>query len=166
MRRIKLLSVQHKGIRIITLLALVGAGFSSLDSFPRLEIGKKVFAAEETRKTVKVSRKKKKAEASEKTSKGQTGEGESLFLSDSEKTIDYMPEIFRCSECGYEQEEPGTCPDHNTLELIKVLSRGRDPLEPSELDGNEDIIVDIPLKNLQFKKEAVLPTATATATPE
>lgn len=147
---------------MIALLALVGAGFSSLDTLPQLEIGKRVFAAEEVKKTV---RKKKKA-TGKKDKADQAREEESLFLPESEKALDYMPDIFRCPECGYEQDEAGTCPDHNTLELVKVLSRGRDPLEPSELDGNEDIIVDIPLKNISFKKEAVIPTATATATPE
>lgn len=144
----------------------MGAGFSSLDCVPQLKIGMKAFAAEETKKTAKVIRKKKKAETSDKNSKDKTDEGESLFLADSEKTIDYMPDVFRCSECGYEQDEPGTCPDHNTLDLVQVLSRGRDPLEPSELDGNEDVIVDIPLKNLQFKKEAVLSTASEAVVPE
>ena len=74
------------------------------------------------------------------------------FLPDAEENRDFLPELFRCSECGYEQDEEGSCPDHTEIELIKVLSRGRDPLEPPELDGNEDIIVDIPMRGMQFRK--------------
>ncbi len=142
---------------MIALLAILGAGFSSLDSFPQLTAGRRVFAQTVTKKTVK---KKKKADAVEKKKK--TTEEDSTFIMDTEKARDYLPDIYRCPECGYEQDEPGTCPDHNTMELIKVLSRGRDPLEPAELDGNEDLIVDIPLKDLQFKKEIVVPAATET----
>jgi hypothetical protein len=84
---------------------------------------------------------------------------ENLFLKEEEANVKYMPDIFRCPECGYEQDEPGFCPDHNKIELIKIISKARDPLAPPELDGNEDIIVDIPLKNLEFRKETVLKTA-------
>lgn len=151
-------SVPHKSLRIIALLAIVGAGFSSLDTVPQIEFGRKAFAAppaKETRKTVK---KKKKAEGTDKTDKAAVDE-DAMFLKDAEKAKDYMPEIFRCPECGYEQDETGTCPDHNTLELVKILARGRDPLEPAELDGNEDLIVDVPLKDLQFKKDVVISAA-------
>lgn len=151
-------SETNKKLRFVALLALVGAGFSSLDSFSCLEPVKKVFAAETVKKVSK--KKTSKKNASEKTAV--TDENESMFLADSQKTVDYLPDIFRCPECGYEQDEPGTCPDHSTVELIKILARGRDPLEPGELDGNEDIVVDIPLKNLKFKKDAVIQTATAT----
>lgn len=81
------------------------------------------------------------------------------FLPDVEENREFLPELFRCSECGYEQDEEGYCPDHTEIELIKILSRGRNPLEPSELDGNEDIIVDIPFRGLQFRKT---PPATST----
>jgi len=121
--------------------------------------------AQAVAKSEKVSKKKTERKASDKSSRKEASEPdklqESLFLQENEKMIDYVPEIYRCSECGYEQDEPGTCPDHNTLELVKVISKARDPLEPAELDGNEDIIVDIPLKNLLFKKE-IEPVATAT----
>lgn len=111
----------------------------------------------------KTPRKRAERRTSDKDAKkdqeAKTGLQESLFLQEGEKMIDYVPDIYRCPECGYEQDEPGTCPDHNTLDLVKVISKGRDPLEPAEFDGNEDIIVDVPLKNLLFKKE-VEPVAT------
>ncbi len=76
------------------------------------------------------------------------------LLADTENSKSYMPDIYRCPDCGYEQDEPGTCPDHSSLELIKVISAGKDPLAPQELDGNEDILVDVPL-NIQFKKDEI-----------
>ena len=63
-----------------------------------------------------------------------------------------MPDIYRCPDCGYEQDEAGFCPDHTTLELVKIISDVKNPLTPSELDGNEDILVDVPL-NIDFKKD-------------
>lgn len=150
-------SIQNRNLKMLALLAILGAGFCSLDSFPQLSVGQRVFAQAGTKKTVK---KKKKADAVDK--KKQTKEEDSLFIMDTDKAKDYLPDIYRCPECGYEQDEPGTCPDHNTMELVKVLSRGRDPLEPVELDGNEDLIVDVPLKDLQFKKENVVPAASET----
>lgn len=80
---------------------------------------------------------------------------EELFLPEENINQKYLPDIYRCPECGYEQDEPGFCPDHNEIELVRILAASRDPLEPSELDGNEDILVDIPLKNLEFHKEKV-----------
>ncbi|MGM0598231.1 MAG: hypothetical protein ACQETH_00320 [Candidatus Rifleibacteriota bacterium] len=84
---------------------------------------------------------------------------ENLFLKEEKANVKYMPDIYRCPECGYEQDHPGSCPDHNKIELIKIISESRDPMAPPELDGNEDIIVDIPLKNLEFRKETILKTA-------
>jgi len=156
-----LFSSQKKYLRLITLFAFIGAGFSSLETFPQLETGRRVFAQTITKKATK---KKKKADS--KDNKKKAEDEDSLFIQDSEAAKDYLPDIYRCPECGYEQDESGTCPDHNTMELIKVLSRGRDPLEPAELDGNEDIIVDVPLKDLQFKREEVVPAASETIQPD
>lgn len=77
---------------------------------------------------------------------------EELFLPDQEN-LDFMPDIFRCPDCGYEQDEPGFCPDHIEVSLIRVPDKNRDPLAPPELDGNEDLIVDIPLRGIQFRKD-------------
>ena len=156
-------SLQNKSIKMLTLLAVIGAGFSSFDSFPQIELGRKAFAQTVNKK--KTGKKKKKTETTKQASEKSEDE-DSLFLKEAEKAREFLPDIFRCPECGYEQDEPGTCPDHNTMELVKVLARGRDPLEPAELDGNEDIIVDIPLKDLQFKKENVVPTASEPVQPE
>ncbi len=153
---------------MIALLAIVGAGFSSLDQSILVSPVGRIFAAD---KEIAAGKKKgetdKKSETRErkKKEKGQEQEkkDDSMFLQDAEKAIDYLPDIFRCPECGYEQDEAGTCPDHNTIELVRILSRGKDPLEPSELDGNEDIIVDFPLKDLQFRKQ---PDKTASAGTE
>lgn len=65
----------------------------------------------------------------------------------------YVPDIYRCPDCGYEQDVSGTCPDHTTVDLVIIRDKARNPLAPVEYDGNEDIIVDIPLKNVVFKKE-------------
>lgn len=99
---------------------------------------------------------RKKADAEEEKKKAS---GEDLFLTEQAANANFLPDIYRCAECGYEQDEPGFCPDHTEAELVKVPARGRDPLEPVELDGNEDILVDIPLRNLEFRKDAVLKNA-------
>ncbi len=98
--------------------------------------------------------KKEKKEKKEEKEKDEEKEGkkDQLFLPEPDDSQTYVPEIFRCSECGYEQDEPGKCPDHDETELIMVRSKGRNPLEPPEVDGNEDIAVDFPLTNLMFKK--------------
>lgn len=155
-----MLAVNKKCIKTLALLALVGAGFSFFDHIASFHV-QQVFAADVVEKAPrKKGEATKKSEARNKKKEEKKLEEDSIFLKDTEKTIDYLPEIFRCPECGYEQDFAGNCPDHNTLELIKVLSPGRDPLEPAELDGNEDIIVDIPLKNLQFRKEPGPATST------
>lgn len=107
------------------------------------------------------SDKKKKEERQEA---GAAGEEEGLFLPESPETQDWLPDIWRCPECGYEQDEPGTCPDHTDTELVKVLAQGKNPLAPAELDGNEDLVVDIPLTGLALRKTPVT-TATGTAIP-
>lgn len=144
-------STTLKSIAVSGLFAVVLAG------------GLQTVAAQTRAPSDKTSRKKTERKAADKDAwkdqEAKTGLQESLFLQEGEKMIDYVPDIYRCPECGYEQDEPGTCPDHNTLELVKVISKGRDPLEPAEFDGNEDIIVDVPLKNLLFKKD-VEPVAT------
>ena len=75
-----------------------------------------------------------------------------LFLRAPETEQQWLPEIFRCLECGYEQDEPGRCPDHGAGELIKIISDARSPLAPVELDGNEDLIVDMPLTGLTIRR--------------
>lgn len=126
-------------------------------------------AAEKGKKSDKssVSEKKKSPEKRTRAEKNSDSpesgdEGEDLFLREGKDNQKFLPDIFRCPECGYEQDEPGTCPDHDESALILVRSKGKNPLEPSEVDGNEDIIVDIPLTGLSLKKSA---TASGTVTP-
>lgn len=90
----------------------------------------------------------------------ETDEADSIVdISDfPEESVDnrsFFPDVYRCPECGYEQDEEGVCPDHFSTELVKILSRGRNPIAPLELDGNEDIIVDVPLRNLEFNKNVI-----------
>lgn len=144
----------------ITLFAVAGAGFSVLDVIP-IEPARRVFAQESKNKAA-TSRDKVKARA-KKGAKDQPVEvkqQEPMFLQEADKSASFLPDIYRCPECGYEQDEEGNCPDHTTITLVKILSAGRDPLAPAELDGNEDIIVDVPLKNIEFRKEAVTTPAT------
>lgn len=144
---------------LIALFAVCGAGFSGLD-IVSFEPARRVFAQESRREAKKTSKSKSK-----KTDKSQPVEvkiEEPMFLQESDATVSFMPDIYRCPECGYEQDEEGFCPDHTAIALVKVLSAGRDPLAPSVLDGNEDIIVDVPLKNIEFRKEAVVAPATGT----
>jgi hypothetical protein len=145
---------------VYTLIALLGAGFSYYSP---------VFS-QESRKTIKNSETTKKSSLRNKSEKSDKEENagidQELFLQEEESNVKFLPDIFRCPECGYEQDEAGYCPDHNEIELVKILAKGRDPLEPTELDGNEDIIVDIPLKNLEFRKDAVLNTASPSETLE
>jgi len=144
----------------IALFAVAGTGFSVLDVIP-LEPARRVFAQDSKTKTA-ATRDKDKA----RTRKGgkdkpvEVKEQEPMFLQEADKSASFMPDIYRCPECGYEQDEEGSCPDHTTIALVKILSAGRDPLAPAELDGNEDIIVDVPLKNIEFRKEAVTTPAT------
>lgn len=135
-----------------TLIALLGAGFSY---YSPLLASTKAARAEKGKKSAK-----KKSDSADKTVDVGIDDKE-LFLRESEVNVQFLPDIFKCPECGYEQDEEGFCPDHNEAELVKVLAKGRDPLEPSEFDGNEDIVVDIPLKNLEFRKEAILQNASA-----
>ncbi len=144
-------STRVKAVAMITLLAFYGAGFSYHCPLFAQDSQESV-STKKARKSAKKSDGKKKVESEEEKS-------EELFLPEEEANQKFLPDIYRCPECGYEQDEPGFCPDHNEIELVKILAAGRDPLEPSELDGNEDILVDIPLKNLEFRKEAVLKNA-------
>lgn len=129
-----------KYLAVLTLFTLVCPGFCSCMST--------LFASESymiAKKTSKSRKREKKKDVEKK-------DDQDLFLKEATKNNDYLPDIYRCPVCGYEQDEPGTCPDHNKTPLIKILSKGRSPLMPTELDGNEDILVDIPLKSLEFKK--------------
>jgi hypothetical protein len=140
-----------KKYTIAFLFIIASAGFSLID---KLDLSynfsfSKVEAAKRNRKTTKKSTKvESKKDIDDKATKND----ESGLLPDNDKAISYMPDIYRCPECGYEQDESGFCPDHATIELIKIISNPNDPLAPAELDGNEDILVDIPL-NIQFKKD-------------
>lgn len=107
----------------------------------------------------KPAREKEKAVA--KTSDKEEA-SEDLFLREGKDNQKFLPDIFRCPECGYEQDEPGTCPDHDESPLVLVRSQGKNPLEPPDVDGNEDIVVDIPLTGLSLKKA---PVASGTAVP-
>ena len=152
---------KYKSIAIITLLVFGSAGFSFLDDFNLNSDSSVLYAARRTNRNSnksssssnKNSSKTKKSESKSKSSeKIDDSSLNNDLLMDNEKSRDYMPDIYRCPDCGYEQDEAGFCPDHTTLELVKIISDVKNPLAPSELDGNEDILVDVPL-NIDFKKD-------------
>lgn len=124
-----------------------------MPDFRNLRRDRKDRPAPTSRSNRKDKLKKGKQKAADAKEEEQQPEDTEL-LADNENSKSYMPDIYRCPDCGYEQDEPGTCPDHSSLELIKVISDGKDPLAPQELDGNEDILVDVPL-NIQFKKDEI-----------
>ena len=145
-----------KKIAIITLLVFGSAGFSFLDDFGLISNSSVLHAARRSNRNSsnnKSSNKTKKTESKSSSSKNsEESSNNNELLVDNEKSRDYMPDIYRCPDCGYEQDEAGFCPDHTTLELVKIISDTKNPLAPSELDGNEDILVDVPL-NIDFKKD-------------
>ena len=142
-----------KYISIITLLVFAGAGFSFLDNLGIVSgNSSRLEAARRSRKSNDKSKKTDKKTDSKSNKTSEESNDESGFLQDQDKAKSYMPDIYRCPDCGYEQDEPGFCPDHSTLELVKVISNVKDPMAPTELDGNEDILVDVPL-HLEFKKD-------------
>ena len=142
---------KYKSVILIALFAFCGAGFSFFgESIASDSLGSSLYAA--SKRTKKNSKKsEKKADEEKKETKK---EDDSELLQDNEKSRDYMPDIYRCPDCGYEQDEAGFCPDHVSLALVKVITDNKDPLAPSEYDGNEDILVDVPL-NIQFKKDEI-----------
>lgn len=144
---------------VIALFAVAGAGFSGLDLIS-LEPARRVFAQESKNKAASRDKAKTRAKKSGKDQAVEVKLAEPMFLQEADQSATFMPDIYRCPGCGYEQDEEGTCPDHTTIALVKILSAGRDPLAPAELDGNEDIIVDVPLKNIEFRKEAETTPAT------
>ncbi|MDD3000958.1 MAG: hypothetical protein PHF29_04325 [Candidatus Riflebacteria bacterium] len=105
------------------------------------------------KKSKKSSSKTDKAKSSAQSNESTKSENDSDYLPEPDSAKSYVPDIYRCPECGYEQDVIGTCPDHATIDLVFIRDKARDPLAPAEYDGNEDIIVDIPLKNVVFKKE-------------
>ncbi|OQA24262.1 MAG: hypothetical protein BWY59_02276 [Verrucomicrobia bacterium ADurb.Bin345] len=107
-------------------------------------------ASQDTKKKQEKPASKEKESGSVEADEG----GEELFLREGKENQKFLPDIYRCPECGYEQDEPGTCPDHDESALVLVRSKGKNPLEPSDVDGNEDIVVDIPLTGLSIKKAA------------
>ena len=147
----------YKRIAIVTLLVFGSAGFSFLDEFKinnglsKVEAARRSNRNNSNKSSNKTSNKSKKADSKSKSEEKEESTNNELLM-DNEKSRDYMPEIFRCPDCGYEQDEAGFCPDHTTLELVKIISDIKNPLAPSELDGNEDILVDVPL-NIDFKKD-------------
>lgn len=143
--------VKFRYIAILTLLSFCGAGFSILDNSGS-DLREKYSASAASKRNSKKN--KKESKKSEKKDDVEEKKEDTELLMDNELARDYMPDIYRCPDCGYEQDEPGYCPDHVSLELIKIISDPKDPLAPSELDGNEDILVDIPL-NIQFKKDQI-----------
>lgn len=101
----------------------------------------------------------KSGETKKKTEKPGAGEekekvDDDLFLAETRENQTWLPDLYRCPECGYEQDETGTCPDHLETSLVLVRAEGKNPLEPPEVDGNEDLIVDMPVTGLVFKKAA------------
>jgi len=131
------------------------------DSLP--QEGKKVRAVSGSGKKRDAAEKADKSDKSDKDKKDTAEEKNELFLPEVEENQEYMSEIYRCGECGYEQDEPGNCPDHDDVELVLVASKGRNPLEPPELDGNEDLVADMPLKGLEFRKNKQPENASSTA---
>ena len=101
----------------------------------------------------KQSSKKTNKKPDSKNDKIKVGADDLGHLPEPDLAKNYVPDIYRCPECGYEQDISGTCPDHTTVDLVIIRDKARNPLAPVEYDGNEDIIVDIPLKNVVFKKE-------------
>ena len=146
---------KYKRIVLVTLLVFGSAGFSFLDGFNFNSASSVLEAARRSNKKSsekKSSAKTKKTESKKESANSSEDSSNNELLMDNEKSRDYMPDIFRCPDCGYEQDEAGFCPDHTTLELVKIISDIKNPLAPSELDGNEDILVDVPL-NIDFKKD-------------
>lgn len=149
----------NKQLAIVTLFIFIGAGFSFLDNSFNIGKSNSLFAASERTPKHKSKAKDSKKSKANKDSKKEEEENKELvedsdLLLDSENARGYMPDIYRCPDCGYEQDQPGFCPDHANLELVKIISKQNDPLAPTELDGNEDILVDVPL-SLQFKKDEI-----------
>ena len=144
-----------KYICILTLLVFGSAGFSFLDNLGIVSgEGARLEAARRSRKSSNKSKKTDKKSDDKSSDSSEESKDDSGLLQDLDKAKSYMPDIYRCPDCGYEQDEPGFCPDHSTLELVKVISDVKDPLAPTELDGNEDILVDVPL-HLEFKKDDI-----------
>lgn len=110
-----------------------------------------LFAREKSKP--KQSSKKSNKKPDSKNDKIKVGADDLGHLPEPDLAKNYVPDIYRCPECGYEQDISGTCPDHTTVDLVIIRDKARNPLAPVEYDGNEDIIVDIPLKNVVFKKE-------------
>ncbi len=107
-------------------------------------------------------RKAKDTKKEAKKSEDEQEKEESLFLPETADNQSHVVELYRCPDCGYEQDEPGTCPDHDEQQLVQVLSQGKSPFEPAEVDGNEDLLVDLPLSGLQFKAAPASGTAPVT----
>lgn len=148
---------------LAALFFLFFLGFSQVEAASK-DTRKNSESAVKPEKSSKKTRSRRSKKGEEKVEESEEEEEEakeeSIFLAESEESQKYVPDIFRCADCGYEQDEPGKCPDHERDPLVQVISMGKNPLEPPEVDGNEDILTDLPLTGLKFRKPRTIASPT------
>lgn len=145
------LTINKFKILLLISVCVMGDSMFSLP-FKSADCTSSVLYAREKSKPKQSSKKSNKKSGS-KNDKIKVGADDLGHLPEPDLAKNYVPDIYRCPDCGYEQDVSGTCPDHPTVDLVIIRDKARNPLAPVEYDGNEDIIVDIPLKNVVFKKE-------------
>lgn len=145
------LTINKFKILLLISVCVMGDSMFSLP-FKSADCTSSVLYAREKSKP-KQSSKKSNKKPDSKNDKIKVGADDLGHLPEPDLAKNYVPDIYRCPDCGYEQDVSGTCPDHPTVDLVIIRDKARNPLAPVEYDGNEDIIVDIPLKNVVFKKE-------------
>lgn len=145
------LTINKFKILLLISVCVLGDSMFSLP-FKSADCTSSVLFAREKSKPKQSSKKSNKKSGS-KNDKIKVGADDLGHLPEPDLAKNYVPDIYRCPDCGYEQDVSGTCPDHPTVDLVIIRDKARNPLAPVEYDGNEDIIVDIPLKNVVFKKE-------------
>lgn len=145
------LTINKFKILLLISVCVLGDSMFSLP-FKSADCTSSVLFAREKSKP-KQSSKKSNKKPDSKNDKIKVGADDIGHLPEPDLAKNYVPDIYRCPDCGYEQDVSGTCPDHTTVDLVIIRDKARNPLAPVEYDGNEDIIVDIPLKNVVFKKE-------------
>lgn len=145
------LTINKFKILLLISVCVMGDSMFSLP-FKSADCTSSVLFAREKSKP-KQSSKKSNKKPDSKNDKIKVGADDLGHLPEPDLAKNYVPDIYRCPDCGYEQDVSGTCPDHPTVDLVIIRDKARNPLAPVEYDGNEDIIVDIPLKNVVFKKE-------------